>query len=65
MRSDDLPASRIMIELSMKFNVMYNPFAIDGKVNPLFWIKARITGVLEKAESPNSSKETMKSHPLE
>lgn len=65
MISDSFPARRIMVELSIKLIVIYKPFAIEGKVNPFFWIKARMTGVLEKAESPKNSKEIIKSHPLE
>jgi len=63
--SDNFPAIRIMVELSMKFMVIYSPFAMDGNLNPLFWIRARMTGVVEKAESPNNSKETIKNQPLE
>ena len=65
MISDSLPTTKIILELSIKLIVMYNPFAIEGNANPLFWIKARITGVLENDVIPNNSKEMIKIHPLE
>lgn len=65
MISDSLPTTKIILELSIKLIVMYNPFAIEGNANPLFWIKARITGVLENEVMPNNSKEMIKIHPRE
>ena len=65
MISDSFPTTKIIPELSIKLRVMYNPFAMEGNANPLFWIKARITGVLENEVIPKSSREIIKIHPCE